>query len=130
MVKKENPETLIQLLALYRRAEFPRHQARPRDLPGVALTIQSNCAVTIHFAKAKLRNLQEEGEEVFTLWEVKDQATILQKRCAVLANGVGAKKVHEEVESLRQQYDNFTDSVKHLFNLLDRGLAVRLDGVL
>lgn len=24
----------------------------------------------------------------------------------------------------------FTDSVKHLFSLLDRGLAVRLDGVL
>jgi hypothetical protein len=130
MVKKEKPETLIQLLALYRHAEFPSHQARARDLAGVARTIQSNCAVTIHFAESKLRNLEEEGEEVFTLCELKDQARILKKRCAALVNGVRSKNLREEVETLRQQYDNFTDSVKHLFSLLDRSLTVRLDGVL
>jgi hypothetical protein len=130
MVKKEKPETLIQLLALYRHAEFPGNQARTRNLAGVARTIQSNCAVTIHFAEAKLRNLEEEGEEVFALYGVKDEAKILRRRCADLANGTRSKNLREEVETLRQQYDNFTDSVKHLFRLLDRGLAIRLDGVL
>lgn len=130
MVKKERPKTLIQLLALYRHAEFPSYQAGPRDVAGLARTIQRNCVVTVQFADARLRNIEEEGEEVFTLYELKHQARILEKRCTVLANGVRSKILREEVETLRQQYDNFTDSVKHLFGLLDRGLAVRLDGVL
>jgi hypothetical protein len=130
MVKKEKPENLIQLLGLYRRAEFPRNHAKARSLAGLAVTIQGNCAVTIHFADRMLRELEEDGEEFFTLCAVRNEAMILKRRCAVLANGVRSKNLRKEVETLRQQYDNFTDSVKHLFGLLDRGLAVRVDGVL
>ena len=130
MVKKEKPETLIQLLASYRHAEFPGSQARTRDLAGTAVTIQSNCAVTIHFADRTLRDLEGDGEGFFTLYAVREEALILKRRCAGLARRPRSKNVREEVASLRQQYDNLTDSVKHLFSLLDRGLAVRLDGVL
>jgi hypothetical protein len=130
MVKKEKPENLIQLLALYRRAEFPKAHAKARSLAGLAVTIQSNCAATIQFADRMLRNLEVEGEEFFTLCAVRNEAMILKRRCAVLANGVRSKNLRQEVETLRQQYDNFTDSVRHLFGLLDRGLAVRVDGVL
>jgi hypothetical protein len=130
MVKKEKPENLIQLLALYRRAEFPRNHAKARSLAGLAVTIQGNCTATIHFADRMLRDLEEDGEKFFTLCTVRNEAMILKRRCAVLANGMRSKNLRKEVETLRQQYDNFTDSVKHLFGLLDRGLAVRVDGVL
>ncbi len=130
MVKKEQPETLIQLVALYRHAEFPNDQARRRGLADTAGTIRSNCAVTIHFADRTLRDSKEDGELFFTLCAVRSEAILLKRRCASLARRAALKNLSKEVLSLRLQYDNFTDTVKHLFTLLDRGLASRLDGVL
>ncbi|HEY6308691.1 MAG TPA: hypothetical protein VI488_19795 [Candidatus Angelobacter sp.] len=130
MVKNEKPETLIHLLASYRHAQFPTNQARMRDLAGIATTIQHNCALTVHFADRSLRNLEEDGEEAFTLVALKEEATILKRRCCGLVKRKRRRNLSQEVESLRVQYDNFTGSVKHLFHLLDHGLAGRLDGVL
>jgi hypothetical protein len=130
MLTKEKPATLIQLVGLYRHAEFPADQARRKNLAGAANTIQSNCAVTIHFADRTLRNSQEDGEVFFTLCAVRAEAMVLKRKCAGLTRQSLCKNLRKEVESLRREYDNFTDSVKHLFTLLDRGLAGRLDGVL
>lgn len=130
MVKNEKPETLIQLLASYRHAHFPISQDTRRNLAGIAATIKRNCALTVHFADRKLKNLEEEGEEVFALFALREEAIILRRRCASLVRGKKARNLPEEVESLRRQYDNFSDSVRYLFQLLDRSLAGRLDGVL
>lgn len=131
MVKNEKPKTLIQLLASYRHAHFPISQADHRNLAGIATTIEHNCALTVHFADRKLKSLEEEdGEEVFALFALREEATILKRRCASLVRRKKVRNLSEEVESLRRQYDNFTDSVRYLFQLLDRSLAGRLDGVL
>ncbi len=130
MVKNDKPETLIQLLAWYRPAHFTESQVTPRGLAAIAKTIQRNCALTLHFADAKLKNLEEEGEEVFTLFSLREEAMALKARCARLARGKNLKNLSQEVASLRDQYDNFTDSVTHLFRLLDRSLTRQLDGVL
>jgi hypothetical protein len=130
MLKNEEPDTLIQLLASYRHAQFPGNQPTTRDLAGLATTIRRNCALTVRFADRKLRNLTEDGEEAFTLFALKEVATVLKGRCDGLVSGRRRRNLSQEVASLRRQYDNFTDSVSHLFYLLDRGLAGRLNGVL
>jgi hypothetical protein len=130
MFKNEKPDTLIQLLASYRHAQFPINQPTTRDLAGLATTIRRNCALTAGFADRKLRNLTEDGEEAFTLFALKEEAMVLKGRCDGLVRGRRRRNLSEEVASLRRQYDNFTDSVSHLFHLLDRGLAGRLNGVL
>jgi hypothetical protein len=130
MVKNDKPETLIQLLASYRHAHFPMNRATPRELASLATTIHRNCALTVHFAGCKLRNLDEEGEEVFALFSLREEATVLKGRCARLVNRRNSKNLDKEVASLRQQYDNLTDSVTHMFHLLDRSLTRQLDGVL
>lgn len=130
MATNEKPETLIQLLAAYRHAHFPMNQARPLDLAVAALTIQRNCALTVHFADRTLKNLEEEGEEVFNLVALREEAAILKGRCARLLRRGNSKNLSKEVAKLRQQYDNFTESVTHMFRLLDRGLSGRLDGAL
>lgn len=130
MVTKEKPETLIQLLASYRQAHFPMHQARPRDLAALATTIRHNCALTVQFADRRLINIEEEGEEIFALFALREEATVLKGRCARLVRRKKPKNLSKEVASLRQQYDNFTDSVTHMFHLLDRSLTRQLDGVL
>lgn len=130
MLKNEKPDTLIQLLAAYRHAQFPVNQPNTRELAGLAITIRRNCALTVRFADRKLKNLAEDGEEAFTLFALKEEAVELKGRCDGLARGQRRRNLSEEVASLRRQYDNFTDSVSHLFYLLDRSLAGRLDGVL
>ncbi len=130
MLKNKKPDTLIQLLAAYRHAQFPVNQPNTRDVARLATTIQRNCALTVRFADRKLRNLTEDGEETFTLFALKEEAMELKGRCEGLVRGRRRRNLQEEVASLRRQYDNFTDSVSHLFYLFDRGLAGRLDGVL
>jgi hypothetical protein len=129
MLKIDKPETLIELLASYRRAPVPRSLARQRDLAGMAAAMQRNCALTVYFTGRRLRDLEQEGEEVYALLAVRKEALVLGRRCA----GIGARRgrnLPEEVESLWRRYDNFTGSVRYLFHLLDRSLAGRLDGVL
>jgi hypothetical protein len=130
MVKNEKPETLIHLLASYRHVKFPTTQSRTRNLVGIATTIQRNCALTVHFANRSLKNLEEDGEEAFTLVALKEEAAILKRTCYGLVHRKRRRNLSQELESLRRQYDKFTGSVKHLFHLLDHGLAGRLDGVL
>lgn len=130
MLKNEKPDTLIQLLASYRQAQFPVNQPNTRDLAGLATTIRHNCALTVRFVDRKLMSVTEDGEETFSLFALKEEATILKGRCDGLVRRKRLRNPPEEVATLRRQYDNFTDSVKHLFRLLDRGLARRLDGVL
>jgi hypothetical protein len=130
MLNIEKPETLIELLASYRQAPVPTSPARQRDLAGMAARVRRNCALTAYFAGRNLRNREEEGEEVYTLFAIRKEALTLRRQCAGLVSRRRARNLPEEVESLRQRYDNFTGSVKHLFHLLDRNLAGRLDGVL
>jgi hypothetical protein len=130
MLKNEKPQTLIRLLAAYRHAQFPVNQPNARDLAGLATTIRHNCALTARFADRKLRSLTEDGEEAFALFALKEEAMELKGKCEGLVGSKRRRNLSEEVASLRRQYDNFTDSVSHLFYLLDRGLAGRLDGVL
>lgn len=130
MPKQDKPETLIQLLASYRQAKFPKHPARSQSLSGVAANIASNCAVTIHYAERKLRRMNEDNEETFALCALEEEARSLKKRCASLGRGMRSKASRKEVESLRLQYDNFIGSVRHLVSLLDPSLGERLDGIL
>jgi hypothetical protein len=96
----------------------------------MAAAVQRNCALTAYFTGRKLRNCEEEGEEAYTLLAVREEALVLKRLCASLAARQRRRNLREEVESLRRRYDNFTGSVRHLFHLLDRSLAGRLDGVL
>jgi hypothetical protein len=130
MLKIEKPETLIQLLAAYRPAPVPRRPIRQRDLAGMAATVQRNCDLTAYFTGRKLRDHEEEGEEVYALLAAREEALCLKRLCSGLKGPREARNLAEEVESLRRRYDNFTGSVRHLFHLLDRSLAIRLDGVL
>jgi hypothetical protein len=130
MLKIEKPETLIELLASYRRAPMPASLARPRDLAGMAVIVQRNCALTAYFTGRELRQCVEDGEELYTLFTVREEALLLKRQCAGLLGWRRRRNFPEEVESLRRRYDNFTGSVRHLFHLLDRGLARRLDGAL
>jgi hypothetical protein len=130
MLKNDKPDTLIQLLAVYRPAQFPTNSPKARDLADLATTIRRNCALTVGFVGRKLRNLQEDGEEAFALFALKEEAIVLKGRCDRILHSGRRTNLSQEVASLRGQYDNFTDSVHHLFRLLDRVLAGRLDGVL
>jgi len=130
MPTKDKPETLIQLLASYRRADFPKTAAGPRTLARLAATIANNSAATIAFAERQLKTIAEDSEGAFTLWTVCEEAAALRRRCASLARGARSRDPRKEVVSLRVQYDNFTDSVRHLVGLLDRDLVKRLDGIL
>ena len=130
MLTNGKPATLMQLAGHYRPATFPVHPARRRDLDTAALTIQRNCAATIHFTEQTLRNVKEDGEEIFTLCSLRDEARHLKRHCARLTRRSLARNVRKEVETLRVEYDNFTHSVRHMFLLLDRGLATKLNGVL
>ena len=130
MPTKDKPETLIQLLASYRRANLPKTAAGPRSLTGPAATIANNCAATIAFAERQLRKIAEDNEQAFALCAVQEEAAALKRRCASLVRGARSRDPRKEVVSLRVQYDNFTDSVRHLVGLLDRDLVKRLDGIL
>jgi hypothetical protein len=130
MLTKDKPETLIQLLASFRRAKFPKAPARLQNPAGLAMTIAGNCAVTIAFAERKLRKIAEDSEEAFTLCAVREEAMILKRRCARLGHRARSRDSRKEVESLRLEYDNFTGSVRHLVVLLDPSLGEKLDGIL
>jgi hypothetical protein len=130
MLKNDKPDTLIQLLAAYRPAQFPTNRPTAQDLGALATVIRRNCALTVGFADRKLRNLQEDGEEAFTLFALKEEAIVLKGRCDGILDSRRRRNLSLEVASLQGQYDNFTDSVHHLFRLLDRVLAGRLDEVL
>ena len=130
MLNIEKPETLIELLASYRQTPVPKTPVRQRDVVGMAATIERNCVLTAYFADRTLQNQEQEGEEVYTLLAVREEAMVLRRHCAGFAIRRRGRNLPEEVESLRRRYDNFTGSVRHLFHLLDSSLARRLDGVL
>ena len=127
---KDKPETLIQLLAAYRPASFPKGQAKRAELVRLAGTIAQNCAATVAFVDWKLKKITEDGEEVFSLYELREEALRLNGRCAKVGLHAGSEARRKEVESLRLEYDNFTDSVRHMVGLLDRTLGERLNGIL
>jgi hypothetical protein len=128
---KDKPETLIQLLAAYRPARFPKHITKPQDLTRIAMTIADNCAASVAFAERKLKKITEDNEEAFSLCEVREEALKLKRRCTKLGRrGARSEGKRKEVESLRMQYDNFTGSIKHMVGLLDPSLQERLDEIL
>lgn len=130
MLRKDKPETLIQLLASYRQAKFPDNPARLRSLAVLTGDIAGNCAVTIHFTERRLRRMTEDNEEAFTLCAVQEEAERLRKKCAALRRRRPWPDSRKEVASLRLQYDNFTGSIRHMVGLLDPSLEERLDGIL
>jgi len=127
---KDKPETLIQLLAAYRPARFPKHITKPQDLARIARTIADNCAASVAFAERKLKKIVEDNEEAFSLCEVRAEALKLKRRCAKVGRGARSEGKRKEVESLRMQYDNFTGSIRHMVGLLDPSLQERLDEIL
>lgn len=130
MRTKDKPETLIQLLASYRQADFSREVKTRRDLAGLAMTIRSNCAVTIHFAGRILRRIREDGEELFALCAAEEDAARLKRKCATLPRRLRRADLHKEVESLRLEYDNLSSSINYMVATLDRDLVGKLDGIL
>jgi hypothetical protein len=130
MLTKDKPETLIQLLAAYRPASFPKDKARPKDLARLARTIADNCAATVAFADRKLRKITEDNEEAFSIYEAREEALTLKRRCAKSGWSARFDSRRKEVESLRLQYDNFTGSVRHMVGLLDPSLQEKLDEIL
>jgi hypothetical protein len=130
MRTQDKPETLIQLLASYRRASFSQHPVRRRSLAALAGTIAHNCAMTVAFADRQLKKVTEDNEDAYTLCAVRDQAILLKRQCGRLSGRTRSKDFRKEVETLRLQYDNFTGSVRHLFQLLDCSLGEKLDGIL
>src|ERR1700756_1927123 len=127
---KDKPKTLIELLAAYRPARFPRNKVKRQDLERLAGTIADNCAATIAFAEGKLRRIAEDNEETFSLHEVREEALRLKRGCAKLRRGPHGEYRRKEVESLRVQYDNFSGSIRHMVGLLDRSLQEELDEIL
>src|SRR5262249_39101289 len=109
---KDKPETLIQLLAAFRPARFPKDKAKPQDLDRLARTIADNCTAAVAFAERKLRKITEDSEEAFSLYEVREEALRLKKGYARIERGMRSANARKEVESLRLQYDNFVGSVR------------------
>jgi hypothetical protein len=130
MLTKDKPETLIHLLASFRRAKFPKDPARPQNLAGLAMTIAGNCAVTIAFSERRLRKITEDNEEAFALCGLREEAMILKRRSARLGSNARSRDLRKEVESLRLEYDNFTGSLRYVVGLLDPSLGEKLDGIL
>lgn len=130
MLKKDKPETLIQLLAAYRPASFPKGKVKRVNLVKLARTLKHNCAATAAFAGEKLKRITEDGEEAFSLYEVREEALRLGRKCAKVGRNKGSGGWRKEVESLRLEYDNFTGSVRHMVRLLDPSLGERLDEIL
>lgn len=130
MLKKANPETLIQLLAAWRPARFPKGKVSPARLARLAGGIAHNCAATVAFADWKLKKITEDSEEMFSLHEIREEALRLEKECAKAGRNARREGRRKEVESLRLQYDNFSGSVRHMVGLLDPSLQEALDEIL
>lgn len=130
MLRKDNPESLIQLLAAWRTASFPKGKVSQARLGRLAGAIAHNCAATIAFADWKLKKITEDSEEMFSLHEIREEALRLKKECAKAGRNAGAEGRRKEVESLRLQYDNFSGSVRHMVGLLDPSLQEALDEIL
>jgi hypothetical protein len=132
MVTKENTGNLIQLLASYRRVEFPQDPLAAPRLARIAGTVENNCAVTIRFADAMFRKFEEDGEELFCICSLREQALALQRACRSVstARGRRTQDVTDKFVTLRSQYDMFISSIRHFFFLLDHDLAGRIDGAL
>jgi hypothetical protein len=131
MINHQNSGNLIQLLASYRRVEFPQESLTTRRLAGITETVENNCAVTIRFANAMLGKLEQDGEELFAIWSLREQALALQRACQGLSTARGRTQENtDKLVTLRSQYDMFISSVRHFFFLLDHDLAGRIDGAL
>lgn len=139
MNTQANPVNLIYWLASCRRVHFspkPGEPGNSRTLALVAEAIEINCAAAIRFADALLRDMRHDGEELFSIASLRRQAGDLRRACrTILASGRpgragGIKSVNYELVTLRSQYDIFIGSVRHIFFLLDRDLAGRIDGAL
>jgi hypothetical protein len=130
MLRKDKPETLIQLLATYRSASFPKSKTTQARLASLARTIAHNCAATIAFADCRLKKITKDSEEMFSVHEVREEALRLKKECAKVGRNGGSEGRRKEVESLRMQYDNFSGSVRHMVGLFDPSLQEALDEIL
>lgn len=129
MTTNENPTNLIQLLAFYRPAPFSGNGSDGQSLATVALTVENNCALTVRFADRALREIEQDCEEMFALCSARENALQLARLCRRATNN-SAHDPYRNIGTLKQRYDIFASTVKHLFFLLDRDLARRLDGVL
>ena len=158
MTNNGNSGNLIHLLAAYRPVQFPQAWPGSRKLKEIAETIDNNCTATIRFANSKLRAMHVDGEELFSIAALREEALALQKACRVLHStalkadssdtprsfnakhvrrGFSATPNHRRLPAvdyslvtLRSQYDTFVNWVRHFFFLLDRDLAGRIDGAL
>ena len=127
----DNSVNLIRLLASYRRVQFPQNSCAMRTVLQLAEMIESNCEATIRFTSSMLRSLQHDGELLFSLCSLREEALAMRRLCRVVSTRNGrAPQMSHKVVTLRSQYDIFMSSVTHLFFLLDQDLAGRVEGVL
>ena len=131
MDTRDNSVNLIRLLASYRCVEFPQNSCAKRTLIQLAAIIESNCEATIRFTSSLLRSLQHDGELLFSLCSLRQDALVLRRLCrAEAARNGRMPHMDHKVVTLRSQYDTFMNSVTHLFFLLDQDLAGRVEGAL
>jgi hypothetical protein len=132
MNNQHNSLNLIHLLASYRRVEFPQQPPLARGLAGITANIENNCAITIRFVEARLRGMEDDGEELFCLCSLRAEAQALCASCRLLRNSGRGGRTHalNHLVTLRSQYDTFVCSVRYFFFLLDRDLAGRVHGAL
>ena len=129
MRTKDKPETLIQLLAFYRRADFSRVLKTSQEVAGLVTDIANNCAVTIEFAKTMTRRIDEDSETYFALCAAQEEAARLKRKCSALPR-LHRGNLRKKAEGLRLEYDNLSSSINYMVGLLDRDLAGRLNGIL
>jgi hypothetical protein len=133
MLKKENLHDVDQWIKSYRRVQFPGPGCEARKVARLAEAIENNCAATIRFADGLLREPQDDGEELFYLCSLRQNAMSLRRACRALAvrqNGSNRPRINYEFVTLRSQYDTLISSLRHFFFLLDRDLAGRIHGAL
>ena len=133
MLKQEQFRDVDQWIKSYRRVNFPGPGCETRKLAGLAEAIDNNCTATIRFADGLLRQMNDDGEELFYLCSLRQNAMSLRRACrglTVRQNGSHARRINYELVTLRSQYDTLISSLRHFFFLLDRDLAGRIHGAL
>lgn len=108
MGNRKTPQTLVQLTAAYRHPDFSNGVLKAR------LDVLHNYQITREVAERKIADASEDSQLYYLWCELREECLAKEKSC---------KKTGLPVEKLRQDYDNFSRSVKDWFELEDPSLV-------